>query len=383
MISTSSKFVPMVFGVGASKRVGLKARELKITKALLVFDKGVQAAGVIDPIVENLHAAHIETVLFDGVLPDPPDYTVDECGKLARESKVDGIIAIGGGSSMDTAKGANVLINNPPPINQWFQVEPPGDPVPLICIPTTAGTGSEATQGAVITDTKQHKKGGVFCRHCYSDASIVDPELYVGVPVKASVACAFDAFTHSLDCICTFAPEPIAQALAEKAIRLLYKNTPKLIENSKDINVRSDLALAASLAGYAINGAMCHLTHSVGHTLGSVYHLPHGLGCAICMPQIVRKYAQWMPDRLRLFSECIGMNLPEDISNEELGNKVADELLAFMKKCELPTLKELGYSLEDCQKAAQLMPGDVAQALLPVQVSVAEYTQMITEAYDL
>jgi alcohol dehydrogenase class IV len=175
---------PVLFGAGTSRQTGLKLRELGCKKVLVVYDKGIKASGIADRIIANINEAGIETVCFDGVLADPPDWSVEEAGALGVRENVDGVVGIGGGSSMDSAKAAKLLLTNPPPINQYFGregvVTKPS--VPLIVIPTTAGTGSETTPGGVITDTKNNIKSNIAGTGCTVNLGIVDPELTLGLP---------------------------------------------------------------------------------------------------------------------------------------------------------------------------------------------------------
>lgn len=384
MISMTGHEVPMLFGEGSSQQVGIKAKGFGITKAIVVCDKGVKEAGIIEPILENLHNEGIETVLFDGVLANPPVYVVEEAGRIAREAQVDGIIGVGGGSSMDTAKIVNILRNNPPPILQWMYPNiPQGPRVPLITIPTSAGTGSECTIGAVVTDTETNTKKALACAHCYSTLTIVDPFLYTGMPLKQTVACAFDAYTHAIDSICGAAHEVKATILAKETIRLIHKSLPKVIKDLKNIEARHDLALAATLAGYAIESVPPHYTHAVGHTLGTKLHVAHGICCAFCLPPLLKKYTEWMPERINIVAEAMGLELRTNISDQELGRKVSDAALKLMKECGLTTFKELEYSLEELLEAAPLMPQDMTSFCFPRPVDEEFFRTMLTEAYDL
>ncbi len=384
MISQTPRIVPFFYGNGSSLRVGTKAKELGMTKVIVIFDKGVEAAGVVAPILNTLKKSGIEYVTFNGVIADPPDYSVDECGKIAREASVNGIIAVGGGSSMDTAKGCNVLINNDLPINQWFSPKvAPGAPVPLIAIPTTAGTGSEATRGAIITDSKAGKKSGISGEHGTVTFAIIDPELYVGMPTASSVYCAYDAFTHCVDSICSNHIEPISQALAEKAINQIVINLPKVIENGKDLEARGELALAATYGGITMMGVMAHLTHCVGHSIGTVLHIPHGYCCMVCMPQLIKLYSNTMPDRVKVVAKAMMIDIPENVSNEELGNIMYDAMLDFMRRTGYKPLKEWGYTLEQIMNIVPMMPRDIVLAYAPILLSGSKFGAMVKEAYDL
>ena len=384
MISKSEHIVPLTYGPGASMRTGKIAREFGVTKAIIVCDQGVKKAGIVDKIVASLEGAGLEYTVFDGVIADPPDSVVEAAGELARSEKVNGVIAVGGGSAMDAAKCVNVLINNPSPITQWCAPSvPTQDGVPLIMVPTTAGTGSEGTYGAVVTDTRMNRKRFVASRTiCLANMAIVDPELYVGMPEYPTVACAFDAYTHAFDSICSAHAEPITEMFSKECLRLVCKYLPQVIEDGTNIEARGGLALAATYSGYAINSIMCHLTHLYGHTFGLAFHLPHGHCCAFVMPQIAELYAKILPDRLKIVAECIGLELPGDISNEELGKTVKAAIQKFMKECGLKSLKELGYKKEEVMALVPVVTSDVAIAYVPQGLPLSKFASMLDEAYD-
>lgn len=156
MITSYNVFVPAIMGSGASLRTGIKVRDLGCRKVLVIYDKGLKDVGIADTIVENIQNAGLATVIFDKVLPDPPDTVIEEAAEIAKIERVDGIVAVGGGSSMDTAKGINVLINNPPPIMQYFGVQNSlKNGLPMVFIPTTSGTGSEVTNMCVVSCTSR------------------------------------------------------------------------------------------------------------------------------------------------------------------------------------------------------------------------------------
>ena len=382
MISTTSPLVKVIYGEHSTYRVGLTAKELGMKKVMLVFDKGVEAAGLVRPVIENLAACGIGYVPFSKVLPDPPDDIVEEGGALAVEEQVDGIVTIGGGSSIDAAKGINVLTKNPAPLLQWATNPPDGPLLPHIAIPTTAGTGAEVTYVAVITNSKTGAKGGLSSPLLYPTVAIVDPCNYVGAPLSVSIPCAFDVYTHAIDAIAHGAYEPISSAFAEKAIRLVHKSLPKIVENPSDLKARGDLALASTYGGYAINGAMCHMTHTVGHALGAVFHLPHGLCCAIVLPQLLKYYAEWMPEQVKIIADCQGLSLPDDISPKDLGEASSKAALGLMKGAGLKTLKQLEISVEQAMTAMPLIMSDATNAIAPRLFPASKWKAMLEEAYD-
>jgi len=382
MITEYNVFVPAIMGCGASLRTGLKLRELGCSKVLVVYDKGLKATGISDTIVENIKNAGIETVCFDGVLPDPPDTMVEEATEFARGGAIDGIVAIGGGSAIDSAKAINVLINNPPPIRQYFGVQhnlKPG--VPMVFIPTTSGTGSEVTNMCVISCTSQGNKQSVVSPECVGTLAILDPELTVGLPPKMTAATGVDALAHAVESMTGGQANPLSDALARDAIRTIKKWLPVAYNDGSNIEAREQMLLASMFAGMAFTNGLVHLGHSMGHTLGAQFHIPHGIACAVALPEVIEYTAKSEYKKVRMICECLGVELAEDASPEAIGIAARTALRSLIKSVEIPNLKELGISLEDAVKVAPLVTADTGVALAPYRITAAKVAEMIKSAY--
>ena len=381
---TSPTITPFMFGNGCRSMIGGKAKELGMTKAMIVTDKVIAGTGILDAIYGSLDAAGVPYILYDGVVPDPTDTCVDEGGRLALSEGIDGIIAVGGGSSMDTGKCINVLLNNPLPISQHFVPAIP-QPVnhPVITVPTTAGSGAECTAGAIITNTAAQVK--VPVARCGVSYVFVDPEVYVGLPLKPSVYCAFDALTHAMDLMTSNTCEEMTTVLTEKATSLIAEYLPKLVEDTTNLEVRAKLALAATLAGECLNTDFngTHYSHSVGHSLGAKLHMQHGLACAVAVPQILERLVDITPVPARRFCDCMGFGLDASLSNHEYGKQAKASMQAFMKAVGIPNMKELGYSLEQILEAVPLMLTDIITVFTwPAQLDYDDFVDMLTEAYE-
>lgn len=381
---TSPTITPFMFSNGCRKVVGTKARELGITKAMVVTDKNILATGLLEPIFDSLKGAGLPYVLYDGVVPDPTDTCIDEGGKIALEENVDGIIAIGGGSSMDTGKCINLLLNNPPPISQYFVPAMPNKSNhPLITIPTTAGSGAECTSGAIITNTQGHVKVPVAL--CPVSYIFVDPELYVGLPVKPSVYCGFDALTHALDLMTSKTGEELTCVLAEKSVSLIAEYLPKVFADPNDMEARSYMAFAATLSGECLNTDYngTHYTHSIGHSLGAALHIQHGLACGVAVPQILERLADISPVTTRKFCDCMGFNIDRSLKNAAYGRQAKACMQNFMKSVGIPNLKEQGYTLEQVLAVIPMMLTDIITVFgWPAQLDASDFEDILTEAYD-
>ena len=326
---------PMCFGVGMSKVTGDKLKERGCKKVVVIFDKGIESVGIPAKIIKFINDAGIETINYNGVLADPPSQIVDEAAEIAFAANVDGVVAIGGGSPIDAAKAVRVLLTNGGllKVNRFMMDgEPQKSPtMPLIIIPTTAGTGSEATDGAMIThidEEGKHWKKILECERSRQDISIIDPELAVGTPLGISMGCAFDVLSHAIESCMSTITSPVIQAISSQSIRLFVKSYKKIFDDLNDLNARSDMALACCLAGIAINQGYVNAGHAFGHALGSVFRTHHGLACGVFIPAVLEYYAEAMPDEILMIADIFGVKLDGNESQvdvaKKLGRKIAD-----------------------------------------------------------
>ena len=335
---------PLLFGIGTSKLLGDKLKEFGCTKVLVVYDMGIKNAGVADKIIKIIEDAGIKTVCYDGVLADPPDWSVNEAGNLGISEKVDGVIGVGGGSSLDTAKGAKLLQTNTPPINQYFGregvVTKPS--VPLIVIPTTAGTGSECTPGGVITDTINNIKTNIAGIGCAVNLGVIDPELTVALPPSVTASTGMDALCHAVESYTSRRANSFCELTGKEAFTLVGKYLVRAYENGADIEAREGMMLAATLGGISMSGPLCHLAHDIGKVLGAKYHIPHGNGCASCLPQVMQMAASVYPDKVTEITLALGGSVPEGASPQAVGQAAYDTIGTLMNRLKMPNLRALG-----------------------------------------
>ncbi len=387
MISTTFDLTKFISGPGASKRIGLVAKELGITKILAFFDKGVESVGLVDPILKNLTAAGIGYVTYNGVLPDPPTASVYEAHRIAVDNKVDGLLAIGGGSTMDTLKAVNTMLaNNEDRLDHLYMPEiTQSVGLKAIAIPTTPATGSEATAVAVITNEKTGAKEAVFSpTSCRFDIALIDGELQVGLPLSMTGFSAFDVITHTVDAIISDNKNIIGLAAGEKAFRDVFVHLPRVFENPKDLHSRQILAEGSALAGVAFYTCGLHFTHSFGHAIGATFHLPHGLCCAYSLkPLFERHYWKWFPKEVRVLADLAGVEIKDGATDEEVGKTLASFFFKVMKDCGMKMPKENGITKEQLLSIIPLVIGDASQQYAPFLMSVTEITQIIEDISEL
>ena len=331
------------FGPGAVQQTGMFVKEKGAKKVLLISGKVTKKAGITAKVIDSLAAAGIEVTTYDGVVPDVPEKMVNEAAAFAKAEKVEAIIGVGGGSAMDAAKAVNVLMGNDPPISNYMKgmSNPPKKlGLPLILIPTTAGTGSELTMISVVSEDSTNLKKGVVGPACAVTAAIIDPELNAGMSPSLTAVSGLDAFSHALEAYTSKLRNPMSDILAEKAMDLILTNLPLAVKNGDDIDVRSNMCLAALIAGAAFSDAVIHIGHSIAHTLGAKYHISHGIGCAIALPIIIEYVSDTVPEKVRGIGQRMGLSLAPDMKPDELGKAVAQAIRDFSKSVGVPGFQE-------------------------------------------
>ena len=373
---------PVLFGANMSLRTGMRLKEMGCTKILFVYDQGIKKAGIPDKIIANCEALGMKSFLFEDVQADPPDYTVEACAEIGIKNKVDGVVAIGGGSSMDTAKVANMLQTNPPPLKQYLgfggpQLKPFKK---LICIPTTSGTGSEVTNMAVITNSETGNKGGPANNLLRASLAIIDPVLTVGMPPSITADTGMDAFSHAAEAVTSGQANPQSDLVGMDAIRLVCKYLPIAVKDGKNMEARTNMSFAAMNAGYAFNDAITHIGHSIGHALGAMYHIPHGNACALAMGEIMEYVASDTPDGIRRVATAMGLNI-DGASTEKVGSMVCEAVRKLNKEIGLKTLKDHGLKREQLDEMAERsLAGPVMFS--PKKVTKEALLGILTKAYD-
>ena len=392
MPSVFSSPNPILFGIGTSKLTGEKLRGLGCTNILLVYDAGIKAAGLVDQIDSIITAAGITTTHYSGVLADPPDWSVEEAGALGASKGVDGVVGLGGGSALDTAKGAAMLQANPPPISQYFGREGviTKPSVPLVVIPTTAGTGSECTPGGVITDTKAGIKTNIAGVGCKVTLGIIDPELTLGLPPSITAATGMDALCHCAESYTSALSNSFCDLTGREGIRLAGKYLVRAFENGSDLEAREGMMKTATLGGMSMSGPLCHLAHDIGKAMGGRFHVAHGNGCASCLPQVMEAVAPVYPDRVRYIAESFGAVIPADASPEQIGKTVYTTMQELIKKIKIPNMRELGLKKEDLLSELPELVYSMQMGLFklfgsgtfPLPVTPEYIATIISRAYD-
>ncbi|MGH1432166.1 MAG: iron-containing alcohol dehydrogenase [Neptuniibacter sp.] len=275
---------------GASKQLVQQCEDLQCNKVLIVTDPGIVKVGLLEPVVKALQHGGILVEVFDQVQADPAQSIVESATRLAIEKEVEGIIGLGGGSSLDVAKLVALLAKGEERLEQVYGVNlVKGQRLPLIQIPTTAGTGSEVTAVAIITVGETEKKG-VVSHRLLPDYAILDAELTVGLPPMITATTGIDAMVHAIEAYTSVNPNhnPVSDLYAREALVLLGSNISSAVTEGADLRVRSDMLLGSMLAGQAFANSPVAAVHALAYPLGGIYHLSHGLTNALVLPHVMR-----------------------------------------------------------------------------------------------
>jgi alcohol dehydrogenase len=273
-----------------AKRLGeILAARFAARRVMVVTDRGVRGAGLLDPVLASLRAAGFEVLVFDGVVADPPEAIVLDCVAAARSAGSDIVLGIGGGSSLDIAKLCAVMAASDQPLAEMYGIgKVTGGRLPLVLVPTTAGTGSEVTNISVIT-TGETTKMGVVSPQLFADLALLDAELTVGLPVTHTAATGIDAMVHAIEAYTSRVKKnPISDALAREALRLLGGHLIAACRDGGDRVAREAVLLGAMLAGQAFANAPVAAVHALAYPLGGHYHVPHGLSNALMLGPVLR-----------------------------------------------------------------------------------------------
>jgi len=279
----------LVFGVNALERVGELARELEARRVLLVSDAGIKKAGHVERAREYLLKAGLELFLFDNVVENPTTTCVEACLEVARREHIDTFVALGGGSSLDTAKGCNFLLSNGGEMKDYWGVGKATKPMlPLIAIPTTAGTGSECQSAALIADPETHQKMACLDPKAAARIAILDPTLTLSLPRHVTACTGIDAIAHVVETAVTRKRNGMSLMCSHEAVKLTLPNLPRIFENPDDLEARGRMLLGAAFAGLAIENSMLGAAHSAANPLTAHYGIVHGQAVGMMLPHVVR-----------------------------------------------------------------------------------------------
>jgi alcohol dehydrogenase len=338
----------VVFGAGKIAELGALARELGAQRVLLVTDHGLESAGHPQKGIASLQQAGLEVSIFDEVQPNPTTDDVDRGLAIARAARVDLLVGLGGGSSMDCAKGINFLLTNGGKMEDYWGADKASLPMlPMIAVPTTAGTGSEAQSYAIIANAQTHMKMACGDPKAACRIALLDPELTISMPPFVTAATGIDALSHAVESFVSTRRNPVSRLFAQQAWHLLARGFPTVVAAPRNLEARAAMLLGAHLAGAAIENSMLGAAHALANPLSAHFQVTHGVAIAVMLPHVIRYNG---PACLRHYGELAadaGLCLADDTRAAEL---LADQLAHWVARAGLPG------RLADCGVESRLIP---------------------------
>ncbi|MCG8513947.1 MAG: iron-containing alcohol dehydrogenase [Halanaerobiales bacterium] len=326
----------IIYGTGAVVMAGQEIQRLGANKVLLTTDQGIKGAGLLNPVTSALAKAGIDWVVYDQVEADSDVNIVAEATSMAQENQCNCVLGIGGGSSMDTAKAVAVMSTNPGSIYDYVGLDQvKNDPLPIVAIPTTAGTGSEVTIWAVISDKKKQLKTGIGSIKMMPDLAICDPELTLSLPPLLTAETGMDALTHAIESYVNTATQPISEALAEKSIKMIAEHLRLAVANGEDIEARDGMLMGSLTAALAFNETRLGIAHAWSSPLGAYFSISHGLANAILLPNVMEFNLIGAPDKYAKIADLMGENI-SGLSIMEAAAKSVEAVRKLLIDIELP-----------------------------------------------
>lgn len=321
--------VNLLFGNGSVRQVGELMESLGAKKAFIVCDEGVVKTGIVQKVIDSIKGAGFDYFVYDKVQADPPARIIEAGIDELKNAGCDVVIGVGGGSSIDTAKGINILRYNEKPILRFIDFSAPMNFSPgLIVVPTTSGTGSEVSDGVVVT-SDDHQKHPILAVNGMAQYAVIDPELMTGMPPHLTASTGLDTLAHAVEGYTSNVANFITDQFCESNIATIIKWLPIAVKDGSNLDARGHMAVCCSIGGWMLGSAHTNGAHSIAHVLGSRSNIPHGFGCAYSEPWVVEFNAPAVPEKTRKIGEMFGVSFTGSETPEEIGAKTRDAYIAF------------------------------------------------------
>jgi choline dehydrogenase len=388
MTSIRSFTIPTIMkhGLGAISALGDEAKALGMQRPLLVTDPGIVRAGLLDRATAPLKAARLDYVVFDRVAPNPPIALVDESALLYRSERCDGVIGFGGGSSMDVAKSIGVVASNGGSIldYEWNDPQPIRQRIPpTICVPTTAGTGSEVTLWAVITDPKRKIKfnvGGTALIGAW--LALIDPELTFDLPPAVTAGTGMDALAHAIECYTCAYAQPLPDSVALHAMEYVGDYLRVAFAQGHNAEARYKMSMAAMLGALAYGTESAGAAHAMSQSAGGVHDVPHGALTARLLGPVMEYNYLGEPQKFARIAQALGEDT-RGLSVWQAAERAVEAVYRLTQDVEIPTLQELGFGEDEIPMLAEIAYKDPQTIGNPRDLSMQSYVKIYQRAFDL
>ncbi len=371
----------IVYGPGVLSRLPEEMKRLGCARPVIITDGGILKAGIADRVRGLVEAAGYECIMYSGVEANPKDVNCEECAEKAREFGADSLIAVGGGSPIDCAKAVGVLLaHDAKKIKPYEGKTAATKPqVPLIAIPTTAGTGSELTFSAVITDTENHYKMTVKSPFTAAKLALCDPELTLSVPPMVTASTGVDALTHAIEGYTANCGEPIADAFALYSIELIYHNLVTAVKDGSDLTARSAMLMGSMLGGMSFSHSDVASVHCVAESLGGLYDLPHGMCNAVFLPYVMEYNMAYCVEKYARVAQAMGFVFEDAREGAEMAVRAVKDLCRAVG---LPDFRSLNVKAEDFEVIAEMSARNISTGSNPRPMAKEDYLEVLRMAYN-
>lgn len=375
-------FMPaqVMFGRGKIKEIGAKAAEFG-QKGLVVTDKGLLATGLVQKVLDSLDAKKINYLVWSDIVPNPRDIDIEKGARFAIEEQIDYLIAIGGGSAMDTAKAMGAIMTNGGKCEDWYEGNLEKPIAPLICIPTTCGTGSEVTHESIVNNTKTLEKDCIWGPMVSASLTILDSEMLDNLPGKILASTGMDALTHAVEAYVCKASNPITDALAIKAIEMIGTNIIPAV-NTHDAEALDAMLAASTMAGMAFGNSDVASVHSISEALGGFYDIPHGVANAMMLAPVSRLSIPGAVEKYADVAKALGV-VTDGMDVMTAANAGVDYMEKLSDDLQIPHFSELEIvNPKDFKRLAHTAANADETFDNPVLMKEEDFVALLEELYN-
>ncbi|MEW9122982.1 MAG: iron-containing alcohol dehydrogenase [Thermotaleaceae bacterium] len=367
------------YGVGIIKVLGEELALLKAKKIMIITDKGLVNVGMVKRITDIIEKEGMNFIIYDEIEPNPKDYNVEACAQKAKEESIDTLVAFGGGSPIDAAKAVAVLARQGGKARDYQgKGKIKEDCLPMITIPTTAGTGSEVTFSSVITDTQEKFKFTMKSTAIAAKTAIIDPELTLTVPPSITAATGIDALTHAIEGYTANCTEPIAEAVGLYAVEYIAQNIVEAVKHGGNIEARDKMMMGSLLAGLSFSHADVASVHCMAEALGSIYDAPHGMCNAILLPYVMEYSLPAAEYKYARVARAMGVEEKDDF---KAAMKGIEHIKKLSKEIGLPGIKSLNVNPDDFELLAEMSVKNGSNGSNPREITKDAYVMLFQKAY--
>ena len=370
----------IIYGAGEIKSLGIELEYMNVRKVMIVTDKGLVKSKLVNEITDIINERNIDYVIYDKIEANPKDYNVEHCAKIAIHESVDAIVAFGGGSSIDAAKAVTVLSKQGGKVRDYTDKSKiKDDCLPLITIPTTAGTGSEITFSSVITDTKEKFKFTIKSTVITARVAIIDPELTLTLPPIITASTGIDALTHAIEGYTVNCTNPIAESVGLYAVELISDSIVEAVKNGNNLEARDKMMMGSLLAGLSFSHADVGSVHCMAEALGSIYDAPHGMCNAILLPFVMEYNLHFAQRKYAKIARAMGIEETDDYTAAIKG---IEHIKKLSKEIGLPGIRSLDIKPDDFVLLSEMSLKNGSNDSNPRKMCKDDYIILFRKAYD-